>query len=154
VLRKLAVVLFALVALAGAVAGDDPPPPPENPPPPTDPCDNDVCPVRVARVRCESLDSTRVLDPAVWRGRKGYVRFRVVLEYRSTFLYARRPGDHQQSYGRDFGPKLSEPPGLYRLVLPLEKGRWELTCVREVRNPWDHVIAAFSNEFTVVRRTE
>jgi hypothetical protein len=154
VLRKLAVVLFALIALAGAVAGDDPPPPPEDPP--TEVCDDtsDVCPVRVARVRCESLDSTRVLDPEVWRGRKGAVRFRVVLEYRSTFLYARRPGDYQKSYGRDFGPKLSEPPGVYHVVLPLEKGRWELTCVREVRDPWDHVVAAFSNEFTVVRRTE
>jgi hypothetical protein len=152
-LRKLAVVLFALIALAGAVAGDDPPLPPEDPPPPTDECDDtfDVCP---ARVRCESLDDTRVLDREVWRGRKGYVRFRIVLQYRSTFLYARRPGDHHKSYGRDFGPKLSEPPGVYHVVLPLEKGRWEVTCVREVRNPWDHVVAAFSNEFTVVRRTE
>ena len=92
-----------------------------------------------------------MLDSDVLRRENGYVHFRVVLEYRSTYLYARRPRDHGHNYGRDFGPKLSEPPGVYHVVLPLEKGPWEVTCVREVRDPWDQVVAAFSTEITVVR---
>jgi hypothetical protein len=71
--------------------------------PPPDPYD--PSPVRVPRVRCESLDSTRVLDSEVLRRENGYVHFRVVLMYRPTYLYARRPGDHGNNHGRDFGPK-------------------------------------------------
>jgi hypothetical protein len=144
VLRRIVVVLLALVASPSlaATAREDPPDEPIDPPPPTE------SPVRVARVRCESLSSTRVLDPEVLRGGKGYVRFRIVLEYHSTLLYARRPGDHQKSYGRDFGPRLSEPPGVYHVRLPLEKGRWEVTCIREVRHSW---VAAAFDEITVVR---
>jgi hypothetical protein len=141
--RKALVIGLALAAsgtLVPAAVGDEPPVAPQLP--------SEA--VRTSRIRCPEENVTNVLDPVVKRGDNDYVRFRLVTEYAADLLYAHRPHNRYRSHGTDIVDGRDDPPGTYRLRLPLARGTWLIGCFEGDFSTFDHPRAHY-DEIEVVR---
>jgi hypothetical protein len=105
----------------------------------------ETTPVDVARIRCPAPNEVRVLDPYVIQREPlrripehGSAVFRVTTGYTASMLYARRPNHNGDNFARDLHDGIDDPPGTYRVRLPIDRGRWLIGCFQLPFNTRDH----------------
>ena len=88
----------------------------------------------VVRLDCPAENDASVTEKNVRIRKDGNVHFRIVLEFESELLYARRPKDIFKSHGRDF----EHQPGIFYEELTLGRGRWLVGCFSGTFSTRDH----------------